>query len=117
MIDKQQITQILIQFGLPTTSDGKNDYPTLRNKMQGTIVEIESKADNSMPVQDEDASLAISQSASNQNMRLNDEKDSEKQVVQNIEKFIQRVRMMAHAIVQGTTNSFNPDSDGYVLNE
>ena len=50
--------------------------------MQGTILaEIESKAENSLPVQDDDASLAISLSASNQNMRLNDEKDSEKQVI------------------------------------
>lgn len=50
-------------------------------------------------------------------MRLNDEKDSEKSVLQNIEKFVQRVRMVAHAIVQGTQSSFDPDQDGYVLND
>jgi hypothetical protein len=35
-LDKQQITQILIQYGLPTTGDGKNDYHTLKSKMLGS---------------------------------------------------------------------------------
>lgn len=64
----------------------------------------------------EDASIAQSASISNAVIKISDEKDSEKQVLQNLERFIQRIRMVAHQIVQGTLVQFDPDQDGYLLN-
>jgi hypothetical protein len=48
-------------------------------------------------------------------MKLSDEKETEKLVYQNLDKFIQRIRMVAHQILQGSMKSFDPDQDGYEL--
>lgn len=50
-------------------------------------------------------------------MKLSDEKETEKLVFQNLEKFIQRIRMVAHQIVQGSLKLFDPDQDGYLLEQ
>jgi hypothetical protein len=42
-------------------------------------------------------------------MKLSDEKETEKLVYQNLDKFIQRIRMVAHQILQGSVKSFDPD--------
>ena len=45
------------------------------------------------------------------------EKDQEKTTMQNLERFVQRIRMYAHQIIQGTFSEFNPDDDSFVMDK
>lgn len=52
----------------------------------------------------EEPSLAANSATASNAVNVNkaEEKDTEKQVLQNLERFIQRIRMVAHQIVQDT---------------
>ena len=111
-------------YGVPTTSDGKSDFNFIRQKMLGenSMPELQQPAqqrdvdDAPMEPDNEQSAGGQSNSASNLHPKNNpDEKDFEKQVIQNVERFIQRIRMVAHQMVQGTLGSFDPDQDGYTM--
>ena len=109
--EKEIITDILIDHGLPVNSENKDDYNFIKTELQ-----------KHQGVSEPDKSEADSETIKidlNQIMDLKDENgtQAEKNVVANIERFVTRLRMVAQQIIQQADEepeqNFDPDSDGF----
>ncbi|CDW90426.1 transforming growth factor beta regulator 1 [Stylonychia lemnae] len=94
--DKNMIYETLINFGVPVNSDGKNDYGFLRSQL--------------MKIQTDSGVVNTNQ---NMNLGNNDDqnKDAERNTAQNLERFIQRLRMESQKIIQAKNAIVDVDSD------
>lgn len=93
--------------------DGKNDYQFIRNKMMAelgdTVIADEAVIEGAI---EDNVSLQGSMSVSialKGGKEEGGERDTEKTVFQNLERYVQRIRMAAQQIIQGTLKFFDPD--------
>lgn len=89
--EKQKILELVTDFGIPLTSEGKNDWIQLREKLFARLVE-----NNSHP---EDYKKS----------------DMDEKGVQLLEKFVQRLRLYSQQLMESPANAgtFDPDKDGF----
>ena len=113
--EKEVICQLLTNYGMPVTSDSKNDYQFIRNKMieimKSEVVVVVEEEKNDQPEEekneetitekwedDEDNEASKSRKVPtiiNTVTQKEDEQAGEKNILQNLERFVQRIRMVA----------------------
>ena len=115
--EKEVLCELLINYGIPVTSDTKNDYQFIRTKMieiiKSEVVEevVEEASDDKVVVeageedkkQDDDEnekminSTVVPEAAAIPSVGLTKEEEAagEKNALQNLERFVQRIRMTA----------------------
>ncbi len=102
--EKRHILELVTDFGVPITAEGKSDWVQLREKLSQRI-----------------ASLPPEERAAEE-----EEKEKEKgeanvgeKGVQLLEKFVQRLRIYSQQILEnpGDNTKFDPDSDGFEVNK
>eukprot|EP00347_Sterkiella_histriomuscorum_P020477 403337650 len=98
--EKNMIYEILINVGVPVNSEGKNDYGFIRNKLVKPDEEgVQNQAQPEEIKQQQDQPMADTT-----NMQLtaidDQNKEGERNTAQNLERFIQRLRMVSQQIIQ-----------------
>eukprot|EP01022_Parablepharisma_sp_SALTPOND_P011955 TRINITY_DN1525_c0_g1_i1.p1 TRINITY_DN1525_c0_g1~~TRINITY_DN1525_c0_g1_i1.p1 ORF type:complete len:608 (+),score=36.09 TRINITY_DN1525_c0_g1_i1:754-2577(+) len=90
--EKNHILELVADFGIPITAEGKNDWSQLREKLfQRLFGEAEPEKEKKSAI--------------------------EEKGVQLLEKFVQRLRIYSQQLLENptSTGNFDPDNDGFVV--
>jgi hypothetical protein len=93
--EKKHILKLVTDFGVPSTSEGKNDWAQLRDKLQAQMLAKGTK-------------LREGEGG----------KNAEERGVQQLERFVQRLRVYSQQILEDPASVppiFGPDNDGFTI--
>ena len=99
--EKKVITDLLINYGLPLTLDGKNDFNFLKNKLASfcpSLYQNTKVGDSKLFDEGEEGNPDDAEGEGDKPTKpTSDEtiKEAEKVMIQNIERFVQRIRMVS----------------------